>query len=340
MAKKTEQWKLDGMVAAYESGMTAKVAAAKYGCSQCVCLRELKRKAIPARTGSWVPKSRLDIAVAAYDAGANMTEAGRVIGCSDIVLRKELKRRGVELKGFDYKRWRKYGMDETFFDIIDTEEKAYWIGFITADGSVCKNNLSVGLAAVDKDHLNKLRDSLKADCPIKDEVSSGFGKGLPMVRIRICSNTICTALSQHGVVPNKTLKETYCTNIPDLLVRHYWRGLVDGDGCITRSDVVGTDRSSWQVQLVGSKDIVCSFSRWVRSFVVTSAEPKESSKTKGYYSIRYSGIRIVQAITDALYKESAIHLDRKKLKADELLCEVVRYPKVVTKDRYLEISGV
>lgn len=49
---------------------------------------------------------------------------------------------------------RKYKFDENFFENIDTEEKAYWLGFIYADGAVFKRTLSIRLSTKDIHHLS------------------------------------------------------------------------------------------------------------------------------------------------------------------------------------------
>ena len=51
---------------------------------------------------------------------------------------------------------RKYALNEAFFEIIDSEEKAYWLGFIAADGCVYRRTLSINLNIKDKAHLEKL----------------------------------------------------------------------------------------------------------------------------------------------------------------------------------------
>ena len=55
---------------------------------------------------------------------------------------------------------RKYVIDHHFFDEIDTEEKAYWLGFITADGNVMQtktgSTLRVILAVKDAGHLERM----------------------------------------------------------------------------------------------------------------------------------------------------------------------------------------
>ena len=51
-------------------------------------------------------------------------------------------------------------IDETVFDTIDTEEKAYWLGFLYADGNINSKEykLEINLCANDWQHLKKFQD--------------------------------------------------------------------------------------------------------------------------------------------------------------------------------------
>lgn len=62
----------------------------------------------------------------------------------------------------------KIKMDETFFSVIETEEKAYWLGFIAADGCIRKNKsgsyeLSIHLAEKDIEHLAAFKSAIQSD---------------------------------------------------------------------------------------------------------------------------------------------------------------------------------
>lgn len=54
---------------------------------------------------------------------------------------------------------RTYSLDENVFEVVDTEEKAYWLGFLYADGYVsdAKNDIEIGLAEKDAAHLEKAK---------------------------------------------------------------------------------------------------------------------------------------------------------------------------------------
>lgn len=121
-------------------------------------------------------------------------------------------------------------LDEKFFSNINTEEKAYWLGFIVADGCIYHNKTSyditftVGL--IDKDHMRKMQTSLKND----NEITESLGtKGNIDVHYRFSSKRMFTDLQKLGVVQRKTGKESI-PNIPNELVRHFIRGYFDGDG--------------------------------------------------------------------------------------------------------------
>lgn len=65
---------------------------------------------------------------------------------------------------------KKYHKDENFFEKIDSEEKAYTLGFIAADGSV---NIKNGLIKIEQksendDILEKIAKALKYDNLIKN----------------------------------------------------------------------------------------------------------------------------------------------------------------------------
>lgn len=126
-------------------------------------------------------------------------------------------------------------------DILEkdkTEEDAYWLGFITADGCIIENKwLSIGLAEKDIEHLRKFCSYMGLNEQETDEIiKSGFGgayTGDNVVKsVKICSQEILKHLENKGIVSNKSGKEVpyICSSIE--LEKAYVRGLIDGDGYI------------------------------------------------------------------------------------------------------------
>lgn len=74
---------------------------------------------------------------------------------------------------------RKYFFDENIFQVIDTEEKSYWLGFLYADGAIIGNEAACEVSQADAnlDHLEKFRKFVGADYKFKkkDRQASSLG---------------------------------------------------------------------------------------------------------------------------------------------------------------------
>jgi hypothetical protein len=86
---------------------------------------------------------------------------------------------------------KKYNFNENYFEKIDTEEKAYWLGFITADGSINLGygkqkfyQLHINLKGGDYSHLEKFQKAIERNAILK-KVESNFQT--PVVRLYACS---------------------------------------------------------------------------------------------------------------------------------------------------------
>ena len=78
------------------------------------------------------------------------------------------KKNGWERKGIH--TYRKYTLDEDFFKVIDSEEKAYILGFICADGHIDYNRIKIGVSIKDKEILEKIRKALKSNANISSSL--------------------------------------------------------------------------------------------------------------------------------------------------------------------------
>src|SRR4051812_9808472 len=120
---------------------------------------------------------------------------------------------------------RKHFFNESYFNSIDTEDKAYWLGFIAADGNVqftAKNKcLSIGLKFSDKTHLEKFALCLNYNGPISTNRT--------IAKITLYSAQLTKDLATHGILPRKSFNVKPWSGSPYLL-KHYWRGVFDGDG--------------------------------------------------------------------------------------------------------------
>ena len=135
--------------------------------------------------------------------------------------------------------------DQNFFNEIDTEEKAYWLGFIYADGYIIKSErnyeLGIELNYKDVEHLNKFNSIFnnyyKVTKKIKNynsiDILNGHeptNKKSEMCLIRVYSKSIYEGLNKNGIVQNKTYSNIFPKIEDKYLFLHFLRGYIDGDG--------------------------------------------------------------------------------------------------------------
>ena len=216
---------------------------------------------------------------------------------------------------------RKYSVNENYFESIDTEDKAYWVGFITADGSILHNKthyaLRIGLQVGDKGHLLKFNEHIDYAKSLKLVPSTKKnGKTYYRYDLRIDSKKIVFDLEKLGIMPRKARTVKPCTSIPKNLLKHYWRGLIDGDGHICK-DVRG-----WKIGLTGNEFITNGFRDFLLDNNIKSkAKVHIGSCYKGHcvHGIVYSGTKLPKSILKLIYIGSNIYLDRKMESAKKVM---------------------
>lgn len=134
----------------------------------------------------------------------------------------------------------KYSVDVSFFSNIDTEEKAYWLGFIMADGAVVSTGRSIRFDIIlkqdDAEHLNKLNNALNSTYPVvlSSVIDKRTGSVNPKAELKINSVKFCRELIDAGVQMKKTGHELIPGRVLKELYPAFIRGFFDGDGCICK----------------------------------------------------------------------------------------------------------
>jgi len=212
-------------------------------------------------------------------------------------LRSVLEKNNVKIR----KKGSKYSFDEDVFENIDSEDKAYWLGFIYADGCIMKKNggsdiLMFTLKKSDFKHLYKFCDLIRLD---KEKVKIYKDT----VRLEISSNKIVEDLKRHGVTYRKTFKVKY-PKIDKNLMKHFIRGYFDGDGCLTIS------RNNKIFKLIGTEDLIRNIQKYFIESIEGITETKliEDSNMVNYYK---NGLNQTLKIMDHIYSNPKIFLNRK-----------------------------
>lgn len=204
---------------------------------------------------------------------------------------------------------RTYRINEKFFNEIDTEEKAYILGFIMADGGIYINNahrLYFSLSYKDIEILNKIQAAMESNYDIKIiEQSNSFGKST-IARLTIYCKEIIDDLLALGFDNNKTGNE-FIPNIEPALIRHFLRGFFDGDGTIFKSRGYDT------VGFTSSLDMLNAISELLsKELSLDIKKIYTESGNKQAYRLYYSKQEEVYKIYNYLYDNATIYLERKK----------------------------
>lgn len=216
-----------------------------------------------------------------------------------------LKREGVyEKRPTRYHR--SYSFNEGFFRVIDTEEKAYFLGLIAADGSIEADSqrVKISLQARDRDILDKLLAALDADFKVKIADHHGF----PQCKVELNSRVLKEDLMSKGLYPNKslTMPGEVMRHVPDSLVRHFLRGFFDGDGNVFLGGRYKSG-TKYSVTVIGTKAFLdASFCRHF-----PSNSPLKKYKTCDMWYWRLSSIPQVFGFLKYIYESATVYLDRK-----------------------------
>lgn len=209
---------------------------------------------------------------------------------------------------------RKYNFNEHYFDNIDCQEKAYWLGFFAADGYNHRNKgcIEFRLHKQDREILEKFKSCLESDNPI------GLYKET-YCNLCLYSKHLCEKLAEYGLDQAKT----YTLQLPVLeepLMKHFIRGYFDGDGCfsvIKRNDRKNPNSKTYQFNITGMEVPLLVIQQHLVDNVGIVKNSLKSRKSTIAVTLHYNGRNICKKILDYLYDNATIYLQRKYNKYKE-----------------------
>jgi DNA-binding transcriptional regulator WhiA len=254
---------------------------------------------------------KIEKSIELYRNGLSAIKVREITGIDKNCLYRHLKK--SNLTRSNKQNSRKFSVNHDFFNVIDSEIKAYWLGFMYADGYVISNpkipNFGLSLSSKDRDHLELFKTHLEATYSIKTYNSKG-GHGYKSVeycRLLITSENNRKNLIEKGVLPQKTLSLTFPSSevVPNHLMNHFIRGYFDGDG-------------SWVLNS-STKQIVfaiCGTSEFLNTMLSTIGMPNKKlhrrhKNDKNNWQCQVGGKHQIKKIGDFLYRDATVYLPRK-----------------------------
>lgn len=226
-------------------------------------------------------------------------------GISDRLYQKVIIENGGKLN----ERTQKFNFNEDYFENIDTEDKAYFLGFIVADGCI-KNGkakcITIKLKNIDYKILEEYKKYIKYEGDLYYHKNN--------VIITLSGIKIVNDLYNLGIYPNKTMSVKY-PEIPKHLESHFMRGLFDGDGCISihkkrKGSRDTSDRG--QVNICsGSRDFIEEYVERLNKYC--GITKNKIRCPKGTYNvIDWGSFSDIEKFYEFFYKDATVYLERKK----------------------------
>jgi intein/homing endonuclease len=129
-------------------------------------------------------------------------------------------------------RMRKYSANENYFNVINDDAGAYLLGFISADGGVYKNKLTIAQSG---DNGKLLLEWIKNNLNSTHKLSIRCGKKITHRDAHILTITspqLISDLRGFNISENKKNNMSFPESLNSKYLKSYIRGYFDGDGCV------------------------------------------------------------------------------------------------------------
>lgn len=246
-------------------------------------------------------QNNIDEVVYLYREGQSLRKIAEFFGVSTQAVITVLDTAGVNRRSISDAKT--LDSDQNCFEYI-TDESAYWIGFLMADGSVHapqsktgKHKIKLAISSKDEPHLFKMKEFTKTESSVRTYDSYSV--------LSITSDIMVDSLQKWGV----TQRKSFTAKAHPYLEynTHFWRGVVDGDGCISLKN-----RS---VSLAGSKFLCSQFLAWGR----TVYDCKSALVKRSYEKVYRVNLSVQKCVPLLYGGNPTYYLDRKMSLAKELI---------------------
>lgn len=259
-------------------------------------------KTIRSKFPEWDGRKVLPIKeiVSAYKKGDTCESLADKYGVTDATIKSRLTEAGVEIRGIGEAQ-RVHFFNDRYFETIDSADKAYWLGYMFADGNVSSrmNDVSISIKNSDVAHLEKFAKAIDYTGPgaVMTCDGSGYGIAIEYKKIALRSEKMAADLVSHGCIPNKSLDLGPPIGLPKQYEIDFIRGVCDGDGYISKAGVPS-------VEIVGAYALL----EWIASRIEVMSPIRPH---KNIWRIRCCA-QNARDVMDMLYNTEGVSMDRKR----------------------------
>lgn len=232
-----------------------------------------------------------------------LKQLSKEFNCSSGTIRNLLHRHNIQSRG----NKQGYPRNEFYFNNINTEEKAYWLGFLYADGCVHSSNYEISVNITDEEHVIKFKEAIGAiNHKITKTIDNRWKNAKPLYQFSIKDKQMHEDLIKLGCTPQKTLIIEKIPNIPRDYVSHFIRGYFDGDGSLHYLK----NQDEFRISFTSGSKL---FLEDIKKELQVSHLSLGHSNSTNTYQLQIMGKKQVIRILDYIYKDSKenIRLNRK-----------------------------
>ena len=299
--KEMLQKNIDDILKLKEQGLKLTDIAKIYGVSDKSIGRALKSVGKPARN-ILTDDVVLEI-IEEYKKGLSISKISKKYHFAEKTISETLKENNICIRNYG-EHTKKYTLNEHYFDVIDTQEKAYIIGLLMADGCIYDNKISISLVENDKHILEKINILLESNRPLYFiNLSNKNNNCNNQYRLTISNKYMAKKLISLGVFERKSLILEYPNWLHDDLFKHFIRGYIDGDGSV--------DKTRNAVSFLGTYNFCISVQNKIFELLGLKFGMREEKRACNCYEAYIKNYNGVKTFLDYIYNDATIYLNRK-----------------------------
>lgn len=259
-------------------------------------------------------KFNLDELIKLYQQGHSTRTVAKEIGCSQNTVMRLLKENNILRRKPSSHRIHTFNYN--YFDSVDTEEKAYFLGLLWADGFCDKDtgNIVISLQEEDGYILERFKDAVEFS-GTTTKILLDIPNRKPLCKFQMFSKHMAEVLDSYGMVKAKSLILKFPTCVPNELISHFIRGYFDGDGSAFHSN------REFTISFSGTTNVLQSIKDKINlkyNFNKGSLHNRRD-KNSPVKELAYSGSNIVILVRDYMYEKATIYLSRKYLLLNQII---------------------
>lgn len=227
------------------------------------------------------------------------TELAKKYNISTTALNTFLNKNNCTTKELTGLRFRKYNVNDNYFNKIDSHEKAYLLGVWYSDGYLAKEGKTkrIGLDVKDANWLESIGNVLESESPLYKTAKNDIK------RLKITSPKMYDDLIKLGCIEHKTFLLEFPSQeiVPNIFLNSFILGILDGDGSI----IIATPRNNSRapevsISFTGTKELLQGIQEFLKkeNLVLQQRFPERKNNN---YTLTISGIQQVSKILKILY---------------------------------------